>query len=91
MLVNNRLLLAEVRADLAAFGFDPNVAQTAVCFDPASPTSPCLPDPTYSLGGTAPDPSRLLFNDAVHPTTAVHQISADYLYSIISAPWEVSL
>jgi len=91
VLVNNRLLLAEVRADLAAFGFDPNVAQTAVCFDPSSSTSPCLPDPTYSLGGTAPDPSRLLFNDAVHPTTAVHQISADYLYSIISAPWEVSL
>lgn len=91
VLVNNRLLLAEVRADLAAFGFDPNVAQTAVCFDPSSSTSPCQPDPTYSLGGTAPDPSRLLFNDAVHPTTAVHQISADYLYSIISAPWEVSL
>lgn len=91
VLVNNRLLLAEVRADLAAFGFDPNVAQTAVCFDPSSSTSPCLPDPTYSLGGTAPDPNRLLFNDAVHPTTAVHQISADYLYSIISAPWEVSL
>jgi len=91
VLVNNRLLLAEVRADLAAFGFDPNVAQTAVCFEPSSSTSPCLPDPTYSLGGTAPDPSRLLFNDAVHPTTAVHQISADYLYSIISAPWEVSL
>jgi len=91
VLVNNRLLLAEVRADLAAFGFDPNVPQTAVCFDPSSSTAPCLPDPTYSLGGTAPDPSRLLFNDAVHPTTAVHQISADYLYSIISAPWEVSL
>ena len=91
VLVNNRLLLAEVRADLAAFGFDPNVAQTAVCFDPSSSTSPCLPDPTYSLGGTAPDPNRLLFNDAVHPTTAVHQISADYLYSIISAPWEISL
>jgi outer membrane lipase/esterase len=89
VLVNNRLLLAEVRADLAAFGFDPNVAQTAVCFDPSAGN--CLPDPTYSLGGIAPDPNRLMFNDAVHPTTAVHQISADYLYSIISAPWEVSL
>jgi len=90
VLVNNRLLLSEVRADLAAFGFDPNVAQTAVCFDSSSST-PCLPDPTYGLGGIAPDPSRLMFNDGVHPTTAVHQISADYLYSIISAPWEVSL
>ncbi len=89
VLVNNRLLLAEVRADLAAFGFDPNVAQTAVCFDASAGN--CQPDPVYSLGGSAPDPSRLLFNDAVHPTTAVHQISADYLYSIISAPWEVSL
>lgn len=91
VLVNNRLLLAEVRADLAAFGFDPNVPQTAVCFDPSSSTAPCLPDPTYSIGGTALDPNRLMFNDGVHPTTAVHQISADYLYSIISAPWEVSL
>lgn len=91
VLVNNRLLLAEVRADLAAFGFDPNAPQTAVCFDPSSSTAPCLPDPTYSIGGTAPDPNRLMFNDGVHPTTAVHQISADYLYSIISAPWEVSL
>ncbi|MCQ4300422.1 autotransporter domain-containing protein [Pseudomonas songnenensis] len=90
VLVNNRLLLSEVRADLAAFGFAPNVAQTAVCFDSSSST-PCLPDPTYGLGGIAPDPSRLMFNDGVHPTTAVHQISADYLYSIISAPWEVSL
>jgi len=89
VLVNNRLLLAEVRADLAAFGFDPNVAQTAVCFDASAGN--CQADPVYSLGGSAPDPSRLLFNDAVHPTTAVHQISADYLYSILSAPWEVSL
>ncbi|MDC6690098.1 SGNH/GDSL hydrolase family protein, partial [Leclercia adecarboxylata] len=71
VLVNNRLLLNEVRAELAAFGFDPNVAQTAVCFDPSSLTSPCLPDSTYSLGGTAPDPNRLMFNDGVHPTTAV--------------------
>ncbi len=91
VLVNNRLLLSEVRADLAAFGFDPNVTQTAVCFDPSSTTTPCMPDPTYSIGGTAPDPSRLMFNDGVHPTAAVHQISADYLYSILSAPWEVSL
>jgi len=67
VLVNNRLLLSEVQADLAAFGFDPNVTQTAVCFDPSSTTTPCMPDPTYSIGGTAPDPSRLMFNDGVHP------------------------
>ena len=93
VLVNNRLLLSEVRNDLARFGFDPAVAQSEVCFEtPSGPTdAACREDPTYGISGTAPDPSRLMFNDGVHPTIAVHQISADYLYSIIAAPWEVSL
>ncbi|TYP62121.1 autotransporter domain-containing protein [Stutzerimonas stutzeri] len=87
VLLNNRLLLSEVRADLARYGFDPTINQTAVCFDGGN----CPLDPTYGLGTANADPSRLLFNDAVHPTTAVHQISADYIYSILSAPAEVSL
>lgn len=93
VLVNNRLLLSEVRNDLASFGFDPAVAQSEVCFEaPSGSTTPaCREDPTYGINGATPDPSRLMFNDGVHPTTAVHQISADYLYSILSAPWEVSL
>ncbi|KJH83544.1 autotransporter domain-containing esterase [Stutzerimonas stutzeri] len=93
VLLNNRLLLSEVRADLARFGFDATIDQTAVCFSGDG----CASDPTYGL--TDPvnntnlnaDPSRLLFNDGVHPTTAVHQIGADYIYSILSAPAEVSL
>ena len=87
VLLNTRLLLTEVRADLARYGFDPAVNQTAVCFDGGS----CPLDPTYGLGTANADPSRLLFNDAVHPTTAVHQISADYIYSILAAPAEISL
>jgi outer membrane lipase/esterase len=93
VLLNNRLLLSEVRADLARFGFDPTINQTTVCFSGDG----CLSDPTYGLTGLVSntnanaDPNRLLFNDAVHPTTAVHQISADYVYSILSAPAEVSL
>jgi outer membrane lipase/esterase len=93
VLLNNRLLLSEVRADLARFGFDPTINQTAVCFSGDG----CLSDPTYGLTSLVSntnanaDPNRLLFNDAVHPTTAVHQISADYVYSILSAPAEVSL
>ena len=87
VLLNNRLLLSEVRADLARYGFDPAVDQTAVCFDGGN----CPLDATYGLGTANADPSRLLFNDQVHPTTAVHQISADYIYSILSAPAEVSL
>lgn len=87
VLLNNRLLLSEVRSDLARYGFDPAINQSAVCFD----GSGCPLDPTYGLGSANPDPSRLLFNDGVHPTTAVHQISADYIHSILSAPAEVSL
>ena len=85
--LNYRGLLSEVQADLAAFGFDPLVAQTNVCFSGSS----CLADPTWGLGGTSPNPNKLLFNDGVHPTAAVQQITADYTYSILSAPWEVSL
>ena len=87
VLLNNRLLLSEVHADLARFGFDPTINQNAVCFEGAG----CQLDPTYGLGTANADPNRLLFNDAVHPTTAVHQISADYVYSILSAPAEISL
>nr|WP_272889362.1 autotransporter domain-containing SGNH/GDSL hydrolase family protein [Stutzerimonas stutzeri] len=93
VLLNNRLLLSEVRADLARYGFDPTIDQTAVCFS----GDDCTSDPTYGLTDLTlntnanADPSRLLFNDGVHPTTAVHQISADYIYSILSAPAEISL
>lgn len=87
VLLNNRLLVTEVRNDLARFGFDPAVDQTAVCFDGGN----CRPDPTHGLGTANADPNRLLFNDAVHPTTALHQISADYIYSILAAPAEISL
>ncbi len=93
VLLNNRLLLSEVRADLARYGFDPTVDQDSVCFS----GDDCPSDPTYGLTSLVnntnanADPSRLLFNDAVHPTTAVHQISADYIYSILAAPAEISL
>jgi outer membrane lipase/esterase len=85
--LNFRSLLLEVKSDLASFGFDPTVVQTDVCFSGGS----CIPDPTWGIGGTSPDPDRLMFNDGVHPTAAVQQISADYIYSILSAPWEISL
>ena len=85
--LNFRGLLTEVKADLASFGFDPLVAQTDVCFSGSS----CLADPTWGITGLTPNPDRLMFNDGVHPTAAVQQISADYIFSILGAPWEVSL
>lgn len=85
--LNFRALLGEVRGDLATYGFDPLVSQADVCFS----GNGCLADPTWGLGGLTPNPDRLMFNDGVHPTAAVQQISADYIYSILGASWEVSL
>jgi outer membrane lipase/esterase len=85
--LNFRGLLSEVQGDLASYGFDPLVSQTDVCFSGDS----CLTDPTWGLGGLTPNPERLMFNDGVHPTSAVQQISADYIYSTLGAPWQVSL
>lgn len=85
--LNFRALLGEVRGDLATYGFDPLVSQADVCFS----GNGCLADPTWGLGGLTPNPDRLMFNDGVHPTAAVQQISADYIYSILGASWGVSL
>ncbi|MBS7662350.1 autotransporter domain-containing protein [Pseudomonas lalucatii] len=85
--LNFRGLLHEVQGDLASYGFDPLVSQTDVCFSGSS----CLADPTWGLGGTSANPGRLLFNDGVHPTAAVQQITADYTYAILAAPWQLSL
>lgn len=82
-------LFAEIEADPALFGFDASRVQTDVCFDGAD--DECREDPTWGLNGGTPDPNRLMFNDGLHPTAALQQISADYTYALLAAPWEVSL
>ncbi|MBD7975832.1 autotransporter domain-containing SGNH/GDSL hydrolase family protein [Serpens gallinarum] len=85
--LNYRALFIEMLADPARFGFDPNVAQMDVCFN----GDRCQPDPTWGQGNASADPDKLIFYDGVHPTAAVQQISADYVYSLLSAPWEIGL
>ena len=51
----------------------------------------CLENPLYGISSATPDPDKLLFNDSVHPTIAGQQLIADYAYSVISAPWELTL
>jgi outer membrane lipase/esterase len=85
--LNFRGLLNEVQDNLAGFGFDSSFAQTDYCFSDCGTRE----HPVWGISGSSPNPDQLLFSDSVHPTRAVHQISADYIHSIIAAPWEVSL
>lgn len=84
-------LFDEFLAAPETFGFAPNTANqlTSSCFDASSGT--CGPNPVFGLNGTNPDPSKLLFNDAVHPTEAAQQILGDHAASFLIAPQEVSL
>lgn len=84
--LNVPLLLEETFADPGRFGFatDQNLKQT--CFS----ASACA-NTVYGIGGTNPDPSKLIYNDTVHPTQAAQRLIADYAYSLLAAPWEVTL
>ncbi|BFM14524.1 esterase EstA [Maricurvus nonylphenolicus] len=52
--------------------------------------APCVENTTYGINSANPDPSKLLFDDAVHPTSAFHQILGDLSFSLLQAPAEVS-
>lgn len=79
-------LFDEVLAAPADFGLATNVPLTNVCFsDPACDVTP------FGLAAGNPDPSKLLFNDTVHPTTAGQEILADYAFSLVRAPYVLSL
>lgn len=84
--LNVPLLVEEVVASPALFGFDPDADLLATCFDDCANQSA-----SYGIDSGTPDPSKLLFDDSVHPTSAGQQIFADYAYSLLSAPWELSL
>ncbi|WP_263147060.1 esterase EstP [Pseudomonas sp. RIT-PI-AD] len=84
--LNVPLLFSEVLHDAASYGLDATQNLTGTCFDGCANVNP-----TWGITSATPDPSRLLFNDSVHPTTAIQQVSADYTYSLLSAPWELTL
>ena len=84
--LNLPLLMTEVRSSAGAYGFDASQNLAGTCFNGCSNVNA-----TWGINSATPDPSKLLFNDGVHPTTAVQQIAADYAYSILSAPQELTL
>lgn len=81
-------LFSEGLADPGAFGLDGNQDLTGTCF---SVSSDCTENLKYGINSATPDPTKLLFNDGVHPTITGQRLIADYGYSILAAPWEVTL
>lgn len=80
-------MLSEVLASPASFGLAADQDLIGICFD----SDGCTENPIYGVNGTSPDPTKLLFNDGVHPTIAGQMLIADYAYSLLAAPWEISL
>ncbi|WP_449430122.1 esterase EstP [Pseudomonas putida] len=85
--LNIPLLLGEALASPAEFGLASGQNLVGTCYSGEG----CAENPLYGINGATPDPTKLLFNDAVHPTIAGQQLIADYAYSILAAPWELTL
>ncbi|MBH3428579.1 autotransporter domain-containing protein [Pseudomonas alkylphenolica] len=85
--LNVPLLLQEALATPAQFGLATGQNLVGTCFS----GNGCIQNATYGINSATPDPSKLLFNDSVHPTSAGQDLIADYAFSIISAPWELTL
>lgn len=85
--LNVPLLINEILAEPARFGFDSNENLVSTCFSGDS----CRESTTNGRSSATPNPSRLFFNDRVHPTEAGQRLLADYAYSLLSAHWEITL
>ncbi|WP_085636815.1 MULTISPECIES: esterase EstP [unclassified Pseudomonas] len=85
--LNIPLLLGEVFANPAQFGLATDQNLVATCFS----GSGCTENARYGINSATPDPTKLIFNDSVHPTEAGQRLIADYAYSLLAAPWELTL
>jgi len=85
--LNIPVLLSEAVANPTQFGLGSGQNLIGTCYSGDS----CVENPVYGINGSNPDPTKLLFDDSVHPTIAGQQLIADYGYSILSAPWELTL
>jgi outer membrane lipase/esterase len=79
--------VSETLDNPARFGLAADQNLVGTCFSGDS----CEENSTFGINSATPDPTKLLFNDGVHPTEAGQRLIADYAYSLLAAPWEVSL
>lgn len=85
--LNIPLLLKDTFSDPARFGLAADQNLTATCFS----GNGCTENATYGINSANPDPTKLIYNDSVHPTEAGQRLVADYAYSLLAAPWEITL
>jgi len=85
--LNVPVLLKEAFANPAQFGLATDQNLVATCFS----GSGCTENARYGINSATPDPTKLIYNDAVHPTEAGQRLIADYAYSLLAAPWELTL
>ncbi|QIA05661.1 esterase EstP [Pseudomonas fluorescens] len=85
--LNVPVLLKEAFANPAQFGLATDQNLVGTCFSGNS----CTENARYGINSATPDPSKLIYNDAVHPTEAGQRLIADYAYSLLAAPWEATL
>lgn len=85
--LNIPVLLSEVFAAPGRFGLATDQNLTATCFSGNS----CTENARYGINSATPDPTKLIYNDGVHPTESGQKLIADYAYSLLAAPWELSL
>lgn len=85
--LNVPALLKEAFANPGQFGLATDQNLMATCFSGKG----CVENPRYGIHSATPDPSKLIYNDAVHPTEAGQRLIADYAYSLLAAPWEITL
>ncbi|MCX2543996.1 esterase EstP [Pseudomonas sp. COW5] len=85
--LNIPVLLKEAFANPAQFGLATDQNLVATCFSGDS----CTENARYGINSATPDPTKLIYNDSVHPTEAGQRLIADYAYSLLAAPWELTL
>ncbi|EXF92204.1 esterase [Pseudomonas fluorescens HK44] len=85
--LNIPVLLKETFANPAQFGLATDQNLTATCFSGDS----CTENARYGINSATPDPTKLIYNDSVHPTETGQRLIADYAFSILAAPWELTL
>lgn len=85
-------LLAEIRANPAAYGFSNTTGIACGAFPPITTAATASSQFCYSGNLVAPGADRsYFFADSVHPTTAAQQIIFDFAKSLIDGPTSYSM